>query len=69
MASAKKCDVCGTLYEGYNAKNDSKKVNGMMFLNIDCHGKYFSHETIDCCPECLESIQGHIRFLKVKQND
>ena len=38
MALAKKCDVCGKLYERYNEANNIKDVNGIMFLNIDLVG-------------------------------
>ena len=64
MAIAKKCDICGKLYEIYNAKNDAKHTNGIMFLNIDRHNKYYAHDTIDCCPECHESIKQHIETLR-----
>ena len=67
MAIAKKCDVCGTYYEPYNIKCSSERVNGLMFLNIDTSQKYFSHNTIDCCPKCMETIKRHIRSLQVKE--
>lgn len=66
MATAKKCDVCGRLYEIYNDKNDKKKVNGLMFLNVDARRQYFSHEVVDCCPQCMFSIKNHIELLSIK---
>lgn len=63
MAIAKKCDVCGKLYEMYNTKNDPTKTNGFMLLNIDKERKYFSHGVIDCCPDCNNSIIAHIDTL------
>lgn len=69
MATAKKCDICGVLYELYNTRNDMKNVNGIMFLNIDAERKYFSHKAIDCCPTCIQSIENHIKTLKEKEND
>lgn len=64
MSLAKKCDICGKLYEEYNVLEDSKKVNGIMFLNIDCHMKYYSGKAIDCCASCMKSIRSHIETLK-----
>lgn len=29
MSIAKKCDICGKLYESYNTKNDAKNANGV----------------------------------------
>lgn len=52
MSIAKKCDRCGRLYEQYNYKNDTKKINGLMTLNIDSGQHYFSHGPYDLCPEC-----------------
>ena len=69
MAAAKRCDICGKLYELYNVKRDSEKVNGLMFLNLDEINKYFTHEAIDCCPECIKSIKDHIESLKGETND
>lgn len=63
MALAKKCDVCGKLYERYNEENNIEDVNGIMFLNIDRVGKYFSHGTMDCCPECMKNIKEFIENL------
>lgn len=68
MASAKKCDICGVLYEGYNMKNDSENTNGFTFLNIGYNGTCFSHKATDCCPECMESIRKHIDGLKKKDD-
>lgn len=65
MASAKKCDICGKLYEVYNDRKDADKVNGLRFLNIDANSKYWSHDMIDCCPECMQSIKNHIESLKI----
>lgn len=41
----------------YYEVNNIKDVNGIMFLNIDHVGKYFSHRTIDCCPECMKKLK------------
>ena len=65
--NAKKCDICGTFYSGYNMVDDPDKTNGIMFLNIG-YGlfNYSPHKQIDCCPECITSIKKHIEHLKTK---
>ena len=54
--NAKKCDRCGILYERYNEKNDGKKPNGFLFLNLDENGRYFSHKGYDLCPKCMDEL-------------
>ena len=61
MAAAKKCDICGKLYEEYNFKQSKYNFNGFMLLNID-YGP-----TCDCCPKCIKSIRGHINSLMKKE--
>ena len=56
MALPKKCDRCGKLYEEYNTKNDGKKINGILLLNIDCNEKYYLHGPFDLCPDCKDSF-------------
>lgn len=57
MSIAKKCDRCGKLYEEYNIKKSETDTNGMMLLNIDNKMSYFSHKTMDLCPECMETLR------------
>lgn len=64
MALAKKCDICGKLYEIYGIQHNSKEPNGYMLLNVDCQQKYFTGSTVDCCPDCVDSILHHIQRLK-----
>lgn len=64
MSIAKKCDICGELYEPYNTKNNAENTNGLKFLNIDKHMGYFEHDPIDLCPTCMKSIREHIAYLK-----
>ena len=66
MAVAKKCDICGAFYETYNESKDERKPNGFMTLNIDSKQHYWSHEAVDCCPKCMESILNNIEYLKNK---
>lgn len=64
MASAKKCDICGELYEEYNIENDPNNTNGIMFLNLDYKQSYFNHKPYDCCPKCMAAIRLNIEVLK-----
>ena len=57
MAIAKKCDRCGVFYESYNVKYDSKKINGILTLNIDDEQRYFPNKKIDLCPKCKDSFE------------
>ena len=64
--NAKKCDICGVFYSGYNMLDNPDKTNGIMFLNIGYESHYYSHKPIDCCPDCITSIKKHIEHLKTK---
>lgn len=66
MASAKKCDRCGKLYEEYNTVCDSKNINGVMLLNLDSHGQYYSNKTLDFCPNCKDSFENWLHGTKHK---
>lgn len=67
MSIARKCDMCGKLYEEYNTEKDEKNPNGIMFLNIVTPGSYFKHGEIDCCPECMAAIKGMFNSQKAEQ--
>ena len=64
MAIAKKCDICGKLYEEYNTKRDKKNTNGFMFLNLLDNQNYFEHG-----PECMTSIRNCINALGEKKGE
>lgn len=64
MAFAKKCDICGKLYEEYNTTKNDRNTNGFMFINIDYKREYWVNKAIDCCPDCMQSIRNHIDLLK-----
>ena len=64
MACAKKCDRCGKLYEQYNSKNDKKNPNGIMVLNLDSQRRYFTHNALDLCPDCMKEFQDWLREVK-----
>lgn len=66
MSLAKKCDICGKLYEQYNTRKDKDNINGLLFLNIDMQQHYYSHGVTDCCPECMEAIKDFIVELGKK---
>ena len=69
MAIAKKCDICGKLYERYNEERDDKRPNGFKLISTDSERKFHGYGAIDCCPDCMESILQHIERLKGAGND
>lgn len=64
MACARKCDRCGKLYEEYNLKNDEKNPNGIMVLNLDYQRKYYLHDAMDLCPDCMRKFQDWMEEVK-----
>ena len=64
MALAKKCDICGKLYETYNFRKNQNKPSGIMLVNVCAGDEYFSGDVIDCCPECMNTITDAINGLK-----
>lgn len=60
MADAKKCDVCGKLYELYNTKNG---YNRLSLRRIDANGCVTYADYYDCCPECMKSIEDYLEKL------
>lgn len=64
MAIAKKCDICGAFYTPYGEGHDKNKTNGFMLLNIDSHQKYYKHDVVDCCPDCMASVLSFVDLLK-----
>ena len=75
MSRARKCDICGKLYENYLANThgvlnlERENVNAIMFIGKDMNNNYNSNTTIDCCKDCMQSIVNHIRELKEKGNE
>ena len=57
MACAKKCDRCGKLYEQYNLLNSKKNPHGIMTLNLDGQRRYYGHDAMDLCPECMKEFR------------
>lgn len=62
--NAKKCDICGTLYESYNTKQNCNAINGYIPINLDDDGRYYSHGEKDLCPECLDAFTKLAKELK-----
>lgn len=54
---AKKCDICGKLYELYDMSSNKEKFNAIIPINIDGNGKYWTHSHIDLCPQCRDAIK------------
>lgn len=72
MSAAKKCDICGELYEPYNMGNYQQyhdpsqnflDYNGIASVTMDTHGGFVPGTTMDCCPVCLRAISDFIITL------
>ena len=61
---AKKCDRCGAFYEPYNVERNKKETNGIIRVNIDEVGQYYSHEPIDLCISCKDSFEKWLKEAK-----
>lgn len=66
MSIAKKCDICGKLYEPYKVKIDDREVNSFVFVNnVDEEGFYVvPDKAYDCCPECIKRIANYVDELR-----
>ena len=74
MGMAKKCDICGKLYENYSVKKpiraDGRKVNALVLAYVEEDGEfgYNPYDAIDCCPDCMKIILGLIESLQNTAN-
>lgn len=71
MASAKKCDRCGNLYEHYGEYNSTsnKNMNGVCFITIDETSSKFLQMREGCkdlCPRCMESFKRWYQEASIK---
>ena len=66
MATARKCDRCGSYYDSYNIINNSEKINGIMLINIYSDNRYFSHGSRDLCPACSNEL---MKWFKKENKD
>lgn len=57
MSIAKKCDICGKLYESYTMKCCKCYVNGIMLIDIENNQTYSAYKKIDCCRDCMTKIK------------
>lgn len=67
MANARKCDVCGNLYEHYKGNslfsnhNGLNQSNAITMIDRNTENKYWNRKTYDLCPECMDKLE---KFLK-----
>ena len=61
MAKARKCDICGKLYEEYNLSSD---FNAVWTARVYTNDTYSLVKLIEICPNCMVSIQNLIANLK-----
>lgn len=58
MAAAKKCDICGALFE-YDL---TVRRNGIRWCKVDGNMNVHNQEVLELCPECMDAI--HDVFAK-----
>ena len=65
---ARRCDVCGALYEQYGTRNNVLDCNSLALRNTDENNRHYEHERIDFCKECQKVIYSalHMQIKKKK---
>lgn len=60
---AKKCDICGKLYEAYGKASENERgANGFMFVTVKSNGTdYYGGRIKDLCPECMDALRAFMR--------
>lgn len=60
MSAAKKCDICGGLYENYGYNPTNKKNRQPNTIELQCVGDPYDESYVisvkDCCPRCMTTI-------------
>lgn len=71
MAIAKKCDICGRLYENYRKeiRNVFGRCNGVSYIYKDLNSSQLTCESMDCCPSCFNAITSFIEDMKDRFGD
>lgn len=70
MSIARKCDICGKLYESYNdAGMKGDRHNGIRFVTTYNDGSVRGGFIQDCCPECMKTIEDFVDSLKKEKKN
>lgn len=72
MALARKCDICGRLYENYSTeiRNASGKVNGVSYIHKSLNSSQLTNcKSMDCCHSCFNAIVSFIEDMKDRFGD
>ena len=46
-------------------KTIEKNPNGVMTLNLDSQRRYFTHNALDLCPDCMKEFQDWLKGGKI----
>lgn len=69
MALARKCDVCGVLYEEYEISIEKIGCcNGIAFIHKGFRD-WDARKFFDCCPDCFNGIQNYMKALKDRNKE
>ena len=63
MASVRKCDICGKVYDHYPKTDETILLISAISKNASL-GSVYSEKETDCCPECTMRI---LRFIELLQ--
>lgn len=61
MARVMRCDRCGKIYEGIEEFKNWEKANGVIFVDNDWNGKYWTRKSYDLCVDCMRKLEAFIR--------
>lgn len=63
MATVRKCDICGSVYDQYPTGDDTIAKVSTMKRNDKFSSVYGETET-DCCPECTAKLLSFVDVMK-----
>lgn len=66
MASVKKCDICGKIYDIYPSE---KTLHITMQEEKTQNRSFVINEGVDCCPECSKLILNLVEIMKNDGSD
>lgn len=69
MSNAKKCDICGKLYEKYNGNKGDNGYNTIELTRVSFEGHIANFDTMDCCPNCMNAILDLIESLDPEKEE
>lgn len=63
MATVRKCDICGKVYDMYPTGTETNMTISTM-TRADAHSHVYGSKEMDCCSECTEKVLSFVDVLK-----